>query len=243
MLSGMKTTTRTLILGASALFAFGTLTACSSGSEAPSESTAAETTAAATATATAEAGAFPESAKYIADMQMADGRTMTIGIAVDGDQVAAYACDGSTDEAWFFGNTTGDGTIIDITGKFEDTLDATFDGTDAEGTLVMNGESLEFTAAPVDAPAGMYTAELNGVRSSWVVRPDDTAVGVTNRGDRNQALENAQQEGIENLNSVRERRLARMLGQADPLEMPEATSMIDGQPVTAEIVNGDTRLG
>lgn len=234
MLSGMNNITRTLILGASAIAAFSTLTACSSGSETPSETSTA---------ASASEVAFPESAKYIADMPMADGRTMTIGIAVDGDQVAAYACDGTSDEAWFFGNTTGDGTTIDITGKFEDTLDATFDGTDAEGTLVMNGETLAFTAAPVDAPAGMYTAELNGVRSSWVVRPDDTAVGVTNRGDRNQALENAQQEGIENLNSVRDRRLARMLGQADPLEMPKATSTIDGQPVTAQIVNGDTRLG
>ena len=39
-------------------------------------------------------------------MKTADGKTMTIGISVDGDQIAAYACNGTDDEAWFFGNQT-----------------------------------------------------------------------------------------------------------------------------------------
>ena len=30
---------------------------------------------------------------------MADGQIMTIGVAVDSDKVAAYACNGSNDEA------------------------------------------------------------------------------------------------------------------------------------------------
>lgn len=228
MLSDMKNSTRTLILGASAIFAFGTLTACSSEAQAPTtESSAA-----------AEAVAFPESAKYIADMPTPDGRTMTIGIAVDGDQVAAYACDGSTDEAWFFGNTAADGTGIDITGKFLDTLDATFDGTDVEGTLVMNDQTLEFTALPVDAPAGMYTAELDGARASWVVRPDDTQTGVIFISDANDpnAFENDSAE------TVRAARLARLLSQAEPLTPGTMRSTINGRQVTAEIVNGDTRL-
>ncbi len=35
---------------------------------------------------------------------------MTIGISVDGASTAAYACNGTDDEAWFFGNQT-DGKI------------------------------------------------------------------------------------------------------------------------------------
>ena len=46
----------------------------------------------------------------------------------------------------------------------------------------MNGVTYEFTAASVSAPAGMYTAELDGVRASWVVRPDGSAIGVQFNG-------------------------------------------------------------
>ena len=85
-------------------------------------------------------------------MTAADGKTMTIGIAVDGAEVAAYACNGTDDEAWFFGNQT-DGDI-DITSKFRDTLKAEFDGTDVEGDLTMNGVTYEFTAPAVPRRRG-----------------------------------------------------------------------------------------
>ncbi len=42
----------------------------------------------------------------MADMVAADGKKMTIGISVDGADIAAYACNGTDDEAWFFGNQT-----------------------------------------------------------------------------------------------------------------------------------------
>ena len=173
----MKKHTRTLLIGVSAMFALGTLSACSGGT-----STEATTTSEATATTpvSATAAPFPQSAKYIADMTAADGKTMTIGIAVDGAEVAAYACNGTDDEAWFFGNQT-DGKI-DITSRFRDTLSAEFDGTDVEGDLTMNGVSYEFTAPAVPAPAGMYTAEADGARASWVVRPDGSAIGVQFNG-------------------------------------------------------------
>ena len=42
----------------------------------------------------------------------------------------------------------------------------------------MNGVAYEFTAAPVSGAAGMYTADFDGVRASWVVRDDGSAIGV-----------------------------------------------------------------
>ena len=42
----------------------------------------------------------------------------------------------------------------------------------------MNGVAYKFTAAPVSGAAGMYTADFEGVRASWVVREDGTAIGV-----------------------------------------------------------------
>ena len=106
-------------------------------------------------------------------MTAADGKTMTIGISVDGDEVAAYACNGTDDEAWFFGNQT-DGSI-DIKSRFRDTLQAEFDGGNVDGDLNMNGVAYQFTAKPVTGEAGMYTAALDGTRASWVVRENGSA--------------------------------------------------------------------
>lgn len=147
---------------AGALMALGTLSACSGAPEsAPAQSDPAPTG--------VVAEAFPPSASFVADMER-DGRTMTIGIEVDGDDVTAYACNGSTDEAWFFGDQT-DGRI-DLTSRFRDTLSASFDGTDVEGDLTMDGVTFEFTASPVEPPAGIYTADADGSRAAWIVRPD-----------------------------------------------------------------------
>ena len=46
----------------------------------------------------------------------------------------------------------------------------------------MNGVAYQFTAAPVSGEAGMYTADLDGVRASWVVREDGSAIGVQFNG-------------------------------------------------------------
>ncbi len=168
----MKKHIRTLLVGVSALVALGTLSACSGGTSTEATSSPQP----APATTTAAESAFPQSARYVADMKAADGKTMTIGISVDGADVAAYACNGTDDEAWFFGNQT-DGKI-DIKSRFRDTLTAQFNGTDVAGDLTMNGVGYKFTAAPVSGVAGMYTADFEGVRSSWVMREDGSSIGV-----------------------------------------------------------------
>jgi len=105
---------------------------------------------------------------------------MTIGISVDGASIAAYTCNGTDDEAWFFGNQT-DGRL-DIKSRFHDALKAEFTGSDVAGDLTMNGVGYTFTAAPVSGAAGMYTADFEGVRASWVVRQDGSAMGVQFKG-------------------------------------------------------------
>lgn len=235
MLFHMKKLTRTLLVGISAFVALGTLSACSSGSknEAPPSEAPTTTTAASTA--------FPQSARYIADMTAADGKTMTIGISVDGDEVAAYACNGTDDEAWFFGNQA-DGRV-DIKSRFRDTLNAEFDGTNVDGDLNMNGVAYQFTAKPVTGEAGMYTAELDGTRASWVVRENGSAVGVqfTNNGDDdinvfelNDARFRAE---------VRNRRLLQQAQQIERLQNGRMSSKIDDRDVTPTLVNGSFRLG
>jgi hypothetical protein len=238
------THTRTLLLGASAILAFGTLSACSGGGS----TTETTTSGPGTTAAPAAEEAFPPSAKYIADMEK-DGRPMTIGIAVDGDQFAAYACNGTDDEAWFFGDQA-DGAI-EATSKFRDTLAASAEGGDVKGDLTMDGVTYTFTAAEVPAPAGMYTAALGGVRESWVLRPNGSAVGVQfgglggdfGRDDDQNIFERQQQLKDEQFRAeVRNRRLLQQAGQLQQRPDGKWGATIDGQPVEAVIVDGQFRL-
>ena len=176
----------------------------------------------------------------------ADGKKMTIGISVDGDEIAAYACNGIDDEAWFFGNQA-DGTI-DVTSKLHDTLTASFNGTAVTGDLTMNGTKFAFTAASVAAPAGMYTAELDGVRASWIVRPDGSVTGVQfNGGISGRDFEQAE---LQQLNAaqfqakVRNKRILQQANQTVSLQGDGTlVSKINGRTVTGKVVTGTTRFG
>ena len=232
----MKKQLRTLLVGFSAMVALGSLSACSSGSSNESSSTSSSST----TTTSAVAAPFPTTATFVADTE-ADGKKMTIGISVEGDQITAYACNGVDDEAWFFGNQA-DGKI-DIKSRFRDNLNAESDGTNVDGDLTMNGVAYQFTAKPVTGEAGMYTAALDGTRASWVVRENGSAVGVqfTNNGDDdinvfelNDARFRAE---------VRNRRLLQQAEQIERLSNGAMSSKINGQDVTPTLVNGSFRLG
>lgn len=236
----MRNILRTLILGFLAMLALGALSACSSGTktEAPSAAAPSSSTVAVTP------GTFPKSARYMADMEK-DGKPMTIGISVDGDLISAYACNGVDDEAWFFGNQT-DGKI-DITSKFRDTLTASAVGSDVKGNLTMNGVTYDFTAAPVSAPAGMYTAELDGARASWIVRPDGSVTGVQfNGGISGRDFEQAELQQLNTAQfqaSVRNKRILQQADQSVQLQNGTLTSKINGRNVTGNVVTGTTRFG
>jgi hypothetical protein len=107
------------------------------------------------------------------------GPTMTMGIAVAGEKVVAYTRNGTTDEAYFFG-TQKDGHM-DLMSMYGDDLEASFDGKMISGEVTMNetgAAPVKFAAAMVAAPAGIYTAEHDNSRASWVVRPDHSITGV-----------------------------------------------------------------
>ncbi len=221
------------------MVALSTLAACSSGTTNEATSTTSEVP----TTSPATPPAFPQSARYVADMTSADGKTMTIGISVDGGEVAAYACNGTDDEAWFFGTQT-DGKI-DLKSRFRDTLSAELAGTDVEGDLTMNGVAYQFTAAPVSGEAGMYTAVLDGVRASWVVREDGTAIGVQLNGISGRDFEQAELQQLSDLqfrNEVRNKRQLQQAQQITRLANGAMSSKINGKDVTPTLVTGTFRL-
>ncbi|MCV7281070.1 hypothetical protein H7J88_15610 [Mycolicibacterium flavescens] len=232
----MRKIIRTLFVGFASLVALLALAGCSgnTGTDASPTSEAAPTSSAA---------AFPPSARYVADMTSADGKTMTIGISVDGGEVAAYACNGTDDEAWFFGKQT-DGRI-DLASRFRDTLRAELAGTDVTGDLTMNGVAYQFTAAPVSGEAGMYTAALDGVRASWVVREDGSAIGVQLNGTSGRDFEQAELQQLSDLqfrNEVRNKRQLQQAQQITRLANGSMSSKINGRDVTPTLVTGTFRL-
>ena len=110
----------------------------------------------------------------------------------------------------------------------------------------MNGIAYKFTAPSVPAPAGMYTAEFEGVRASWVVRPDGSALGVQfNGGVSGRDFEQAELQQLNELqfrNSVRNKRQLQQAQQIELLQNRSARSTINGHEVTPVIVNGNFRL-
>jgi hypothetical protein len=81
------------------------------------------------------------------------------------------------------------------------------------GTLTIGATSWDFTAAPVEPPAGLYVYEDDGVRNSWIVDSGGAVTGVERRADGS-------------------------TGPATALTK-EGTAVIDGVTVTATKVDGD----
>ncbi len=229
----MKKYTRALVVGAGAIIAFGMLTACSSGTK--------QETPAASAT-TSTAAAMPASATYIADVPEKDGSTMTMAITVEGDKVVAYATNGTNDEAYFFG-TQKDGQI-DLMSMYGDEVKASFDGAKVNGEMTMNETEvapMKFAASSVAAPAGLYTATHDNARASWVVRPDNSMVGVMDNsapGDH-KVTDAAAAHDQAFKDKVRQMRIDRQLQQAPPMNITTRQMNMGGTTATAVRVTGN----
>ena len=206
------------------------ITACSSS---PSE---------ASATPSDTAPAMPASATFIADVPAQAGETMTMAITAENEKIVAYATNGIDDDAYFFG-TQRDGQMR-LMSMYGDALTASFDGKAIDGEFTMNepdAKPLKFAALRVEAPAGMYTANVGTARATYVVRSNGTAAGVMDNsapGDHKVTDEIMQNEQAFK-DSVREMRLGRQMQQAPQLDTNTMKTDMGGQQVTAVRVTGD----
>lgn len=130
--------------------------------------------------ASSPAEAVPPSADYIAEVVAADGSPMTMAIAVDGENVVAYATDGTSKQAYFFG-VQRDGRMTLESGHGDTLTAALHDDAVTGNVAVVGAQPAVFTAAHVTAPAGMYTASDGPDRATWIVRPDASTVGMMDR--------------------------------------------------------------
>jgi hypothetical protein len=222
----MKKLNRTAVLAACAITTMGMVPATAIADAAPPAG---------------ETVVFPAAGKYIAEMPGQNGMAaMTMAITVDGDNVAAYATNGTNDESYFSG-MEHDGSI-DLNSVYQDHLQGAFNGTTVDGTLTMNDLAQPFTASAVTSPAGMYTSAMGDARASWVVRPDQSMVGMENKMSRRDGELIGQllvgQQDFQD--QVREMRIDRQLEPAPTMTYGTWHVDMNGTPMTATPVTGST---
>ena len=193
----------------------------------------------------ATALAMPQSGTFVADMAEPDGNTMALGIAVEGEMVTAYATDGTSDEAVFMG-TQSNGTMT-LTSPYQDQLTASFDGSNVNGTITMNEPNAQphnFSASLVSAPAGIYTVAAGDSRTTWVVRPNQTMVGMmmpNSKRDR-EVIDQINAEQQEFKDKVRQMRLERQMQPAPQMTYGTWQTTMNGTTMTAVPVTGGMTL-
>ena len=143
----------------------------------PASAAVASSSAAATSP-TATATANPQ---FRADYagRVKGGIHASVAISIHGTQAIAYACNGSSVEAWLKG--TAAGGRLALTGKNGAVLTGNYDSRRAFGNVSADGITYAFSVYPVPKTSGLYqaTADVRGatIKAGWIVLPDGTQVG------------------------------------------------------------------
>lgn len=156
---------------------------------------------------------FPAKADYVGSVALA--APIALSITVQGDKATAYACDGKAVESWLQG--TAAAGALQLTGKNDAELAGRYDGQVITGTLRLGPKKWDFTAAPVQSPAGLYVYNEGGARQSWIVDANGNVTGVQRAVD----------------------------GATSPAAglSPDATAIVNGKKVTANKVSGGDSVG
>lgn len=125
--------------------------------------------------------AFPAKANYVGKIPTASGH-ITLEITINGDKAVAYACDGNSVEVWLRGSATN-GVLALSSKDAASSLDGHLEGDGVVGTLKIRQDTFDYTATPVEPPAGLYAYDANGVRSTWILQSDGSLTGVERRAD------------------------------------------------------------
>jgi hypothetical protein len=140
---------------------------------------------------------------------------LAIAVAVEGDEAAAYLCDGASVEAWLKG-TAKDGVVELSSNDGATTLTASLSGESLAGTVTIAGQPQDFTIPVAPAPAGVYRGE-GAATIGWIIMPDGTQVGIA--------------------------RTSSGVAPAPPLDPAKGSVTVGGTRVAAEKVTGETTFG
>lgn len=123
---------------------------------------------------------FPPQASYTGETEGIETGEAAVAVTVNGDEAAAYVCDGRAIEAWYKG-VAKDGEV-QLEDKSGNALTGTLDGDTITGTLSAQGKSLTFTAEQAKKPAGLYRTSARGVTTGWIQQSDGSVTGLRSDG-------------------------------------------------------------
>ncbi|HVH21391.1 MAG TPA: hypothetical protein VNA11_02945 [Pseudonocardia sp.] len=99
------------------------------------------------------------------------GNEVTVAVAVKDGRAVAYVCDGKKIEAWLEGTLVGD--QLTLKGTKDAALAGIVSDTAALGIVAVGGKQWPYSAAGVQAPAGIYEGRANvrgvATRIGWIV--------------------------------------------------------------------------
>jgi hypothetical protein len=147
----------------------------------PTPASAATVQSSSPAASPAPAATATANAQFRADYagRVKGGVHASVAISIHGTQAIAYACNGSSVEAWLKG--TAAGGRLALTGKNGAVLTGNYDSRRAFGNVSADGITYAFSVYTVKKPSGLYraTADVRGatIKAGWIVLPDGTQVG------------------------------------------------------------------
>jgi hypothetical protein len=147
----------------------------------PTPASAATVQSSSPAASPAPAATATANAQFRADYagRVKGGVHASVAISIHGTQAIAYACNGSSVEAWLKG--TAAGGRLALTGKNGAVLTGSYDSRRAFGNVSADGITYAFSVYTVKKPSGLYraTADVRGatIKAGWIVLPDGTQVG------------------------------------------------------------------
>jgi hypothetical protein len=147
----------------------------------PTPASAATVQSSSPAASPAPAATATANAQFKADYagRVKGGVHASVAISIHGTQAIAYACNGSSVEAWLKG--TAAGGRLALTGKNGAVLTGNYDSRRAFGNVSADGITYAFSVYTVKKPSGLYraTADVRGatIKAGWIVLPDGTQVG------------------------------------------------------------------
>ncbi len=157
---------------------------------------------------------FPAKGDYVGKIPTTNG-VITLEITVSGVKAIAYACDGNRIEAWLRGSAQN-GAVSLVSKDKASRLEGRLQGDSVVGTLSIGQKNWDFTAAPVQPPAGLYVYQQSGVRSSWIIDQSNAVTGVQRQRDGSTS--------------------------PAPRLSPDGAAVINGQTVRATRVEGDSNV-
>jgi hypothetical protein len=121
----------------------------------------------------------PEKKRTTTFVGEVDGGAGTLAVVDHGGEATAYFCDGASLEAWLGGSFTAG--RLRLSGD-NGALRGSFNGRQATGSVLVEGQRFGFTLRQVSPPRGLYrvadTIDGAEVAGGWIVLPGGRQIGV-----------------------------------------------------------------